>query len=676
MPWYSVGNLRKAWRYVKRDTRDDFVFDVIDHWDIRHNMDQIPADLSTRLREGQYYPTTILSITVPKNHHSFRPGTTIHPIDMMVLYAIIQQLAPQLDPHLQECVYAYRLNLRWQEHLFSIGLPFDELDKTEVPDELRAEFEKHDMALTSHAKVEVERVGSNWTIVDEEEEYFVRSENQTLNVYRWDKTQPLFTDRESSEEEEEELLEEDLERSENTGFPHDWFYNWLAFHEATQEASKTYDYVAITDITAYFENISHRTLFGGMRSILGDAYSDLLDQLCSILRYWDWAESSRKLDETGLPQGNNVSSFLSNLYLRDLDSRMLQVVKGDMSKYFRYVDDIRLYTSNESEAREALVELEKVLRTLGLHTQSAKTEIKTAAEVPDPEVEDWMKRLKNDQPDRVQSAKRFFDELDVLDSQFLSKFQRVYRRSLTVLGQEGDDSAIGVALTLFLNDPSNRILMKNFKYLRQFSTVFAYEDAICKRLTEETFTFDYHRAYLYRLAAHSRSDYEDLRILALEDALDDSQNWYVRVAALLYLSTCRLTGEDLAGVARIREGNTQVARAKYVTLCQYSGESLDGVLERLSYFSAPHQDYLRRYLFRLSHREESGNNVLAAVDRYDISRPLFIRHLHQLDLVKANEYLRPRFRTVIESKIEACQSDWPRLRARLEGIYDSFIENP
>jgi hypothetical protein len=227
-----------------------------------------------------------------------------------------------------------------------------------------------------------------------------------------------------------------------------------------------------------------------------------------------------------------------------------------------------------------------------------------------------------------------------------------------------------------VDNPSNRILVKNFKYLRQFSTVLAYEDAVYERLTRDAFTFDYHRAYLYRLAAHSRREHDELRALALEDAISDSEHWYVRVAALLCLCTCRLTGEELGRVARIGEGNTQVARAKYVTLCQYSGESLDGVLETLSYFGAPHQDYLRRYMFRLSHRDDSGNQVLTVVDRQDIRDPLFIRQLHWLDLVKANSSLRPRFRDIIESKIEACESEWPRLCARLEGIYDSFVENP
>lgn len=609
--WYSIDNLRKAWKYAKIDMKDDFVFDIIDHQDTKHNIDRVCRTLNVQLQQDQYYPAPILSVPVPKSDHSVRPGTTIPPIDLIILYAIAQQLAPPLDTTLSESVYAYRLNPR-----------------------------------------------------------------------REDGEQPLFGARESPEDAVQEgdaqQQTHDEEQMEETGFPYNWFQNWILFNQSTQSASEEFEHVALTDITAFFENISLRILFDQMLGLLGQEYRDLLDRLRGLLDYWDWATSAGKTTGKGLPQGNDVSSFLSNIYLRDLDQAMLDIVNGDTHKYYRYVDDIRLYTSNYSEACCGLVELEQTSRTLGLNVQTAKTEIKQATETFDPDVTEWMQHLQDEAEDKVERARTFFTEVfDSSDSDSVAKWQRVYWRSLTILGQANDDIAVPTVLNMFLDDPSVKMLRKNFKYLRRFTPVHYFEDAIYDRLSQEEFTFDYHQAYLYRLAAHSRGEYLSLKELALEKATDDSAHWFSRVGAFLFLSTCGLSPSELGRISQVSdEGNPQVVRAAYVTLCQHSGNELRTVLDRVSYFSAPRQDYFRRYFFQLFRSDEVGERVLVAVNRDRIENPFFIRCLHQLDLVKANRSLRPRFREVIEAKTQDCSEEWPRLKSRLQGIYDSFVENP
>jgi len=609
--WNSIDNLRKAWEYAKIDMKNDFVFDIIEHLDIKHNIEKVLRALHAQLQQGQYHPAPILSLPVPKNDHSFRPGTSIPPIDLIVLYATMQQLAPPLDKTLSECAYAYRLNPRRDE-----------------------------------------------------------------------RRQPLFSERESPEDglQDGDVQQQtnDEEQLEEIGFPYGWFQNWILFDQATQSASREFEYVAVTDITAFFENISLRILFDRMRE-LGPDYRDLLDRLRTLLDYWDWVASAEKTTGKGLPQGNDVSSFLLNIYLRDLDQAMLGVVDNDTNKYYRYMDDIRLYTSNESEARHALVELEHTLRTLGLNVQTAKTEIKPATATFDPDVTEWMPHLQRDADDRVERASTFITEIfDPSDRESVDKWQRVYLRSLTVLGEAMNDVAVPIALDMFLSDPSDKMLRKNFTYLRRFTPTYCFEDAIYDRLSQEEFTFDYHRTYLYRLAAHCRGENPALKELALEEAINGSADWFSRVGAFLLLSTCRLSPSELGRISQAiaNEGNTQVLRAAYVTLCQHSSTELGTVLDTVSYFGAPHQDYLRRYFFQLYRRDEVGERVLSAVSRESLENPFFIRFLHQLDLIKANQSLRPRFRGVLEEKLESCDENWPRLRSRLQGIYDAFVEHP
>ena len=595
------------------DMRDDFAFDVIDHQDISTNIDKVLSVLNSQLEQGQYFPAPLALVDVPKNYHSVRPGTVIPPADLIVLYAIAQQIAPALDAALSDCVYSYRLNPRRARP----GQPlFDALRSNEEPRD-------------EHAEVDAP-VG-------------------------------------------------DGDATAEIGFPYNWFANWLPFNRNIGAAAAQFEYVAVTDITAYFENISLDILLSRLRELLSEEYRVILDRLEDILRYWDWVICREKPRGTGLPQGNDVSSFLSNIYLRDVDEAMLEVVGDGTDKYHRYVDDMRLYTDSEAEGRRALVALEGRLRSLGLNTQSAKTKVQAASDTRDADVGHWMQRLEKDSTERGAAAREFLsDHFDHTDPEALERWQRVYLRSLTVLGEENDASAVAVSLHLFLHDPSAKMLWKNFRYLRRFAPDEPFEEAIRQELLDDSVVFEYHRAYLYRLAAYSRQHDPALLQLALADAAQPSVYWFRRVGALLYLSTSRLSAQELASLARtvVNEGSTQVARALYVVLCQQSGDELAWLLNTVSYFSDPHQEYLKRYFLRLVKDLDAGVGVLTAVRRDDLHSPFFIRNLHKLDLVKANNELRPRFREVLEEKLDTCREEWPRLRVRLEGIREAFIDSP
>ena len=120
--WFAVDNLRKAWQYARADMIDDFAFDVIRHQDIASSIDKVLAMLNSQLKQGRYFPAPLMLVDVPKNGHSVRPGTVIPPMDLIVLYAIAQNIAPALDRALSDRVYSYRLNphrARSRQPLFS-----------------------------------------------------------------------------------------------------------------------------------------------------------------------------------------------------------------------------------------------------------------------------------------------------------------------------------------------------------------------------------------------------------------------------------------------------------------------------------------------------------------------------------------------------------------------------
>ena len=140
--WFSEENLQKAFRYAMLDTKDDFVFDVLNHWDVRLNRDYLLKTLSSQLEYDQYSPSRLVEIEVPKNNYSVRPGSTVSLPDLVVLVAIVQVLAPHLDAKLLSCVYSYRLNPKREkkdEHLFVADKAKPE-QKKESPVETDDEF--------------------------------------------------------------------------------------------------------------------------------------------------------------------------------------------------------------------------------------------------------------------------------------------------------------------------------------------------------------------------------------------------------------------------------------------------------------------------------------------------------------------------------------------------------
>lgn len=68
-------------------------------------------------------------------------------------------------------------------YLFSVELDLNELSRNKLLEKLREQFREHDEDLTPQARIKEERIGKNWTIVDGDKQYFIRNENQTLNVY-------------------------------------------------------------------------------------------------------------------------------------------------------------------------------------------------------------------------------------------------------------------------------------------------------------------------------------------------------------------------------------------------------------------------------------------------------------------------------------------------------------
>ncbi|MCD9516607.1 RNA-directed DNA polymerase [Photobacterium carnosum] len=145
---------------------------------------------------------------------------------------------------------------------------------------------------------------------------------------------------------------------------------WKGFHNDAISAciDDKIDTILITDLTAYYDHIDVKKLILVVEDILGPAIVNedklVLNLLEQLLLSWS-------TDGFGIPQNLDTSSFLGSLYLYHVDKDIL----SQRFRYFRWVDDIKICTSNEKEAYSALHYLQKILSNNRLFISGAKTKI-------------------------------------------------------------------------------------------------------------------------------------------------------------------------------------------------------------------------------------------------------------------------------------------------------------
>lgn len=100
-----------------------------------------------------------------------------------------------------------------------------------------------------------------------------------------------------------------------------------------------------------------------------------MNLLFNFLEPWEVRTSYGRVHLRGIPQGNFVSSFLGNLFLLPLDLRFKDFEKEKEARYFRYMDDVRIFTKKLEDARLAVFTMDRELRRLHLNVQTAKTKI-------------------------------------------------------------------------------------------------------------------------------------------------------------------------------------------------------------------------------------------------------------------------------------------------------------
>lgn len=124
-----------------------------------------------------------------------------------------------------------------------------------------------------------------------------------------------------------------------------------------------------TDITGFFDSIPHYNLLEVLQdeSDLSDRTADLLGECLNV---WSGTRD-RPTPGVGIPQSVPTSSLLANLLLHELDN----AIKMDGMSYYRYMDDIRIYSNDRVRLEAALGKMDRYLKGHGLSINTKKTRI-------------------------------------------------------------------------------------------------------------------------------------------------------------------------------------------------------------------------------------------------------------------------------------------------------------
>jgi group II intron reverse transcriptase/maturase len=131
-----------------------------------------------------------------------------------------------------------------------------------------------------------------------------------------------------------------------------------------------YRWVLDADISGFFDNLSHQAIMRELSEVVADG--NILRLVEKFLRAGVMEGGKFQRTRVGTPQGGVASPLLANIALNVLDWHLHE----HGFRFVRYADDFVVLCESESQAKEALVLVERLLSDrLGLTLSPEKTKV-------------------------------------------------------------------------------------------------------------------------------------------------------------------------------------------------------------------------------------------------------------------------------------------------------------
>ena len=443
-----------------------------------------------------------------------------------------------------------------------------------------------------------------------------------------------------------------------------WYLAWPEFDLERIKLAKDrgYNYLTRTDIAAYFENIDLTVLDVQLRSIFPKD-TIIISLLMRILESWTRVTYSRIPVGRGIPQGNNVSSFLGNVYLIPLDRMLDRYCKRTGATWLRYVDDVDVYTKDYNTARDAIYVINDALRGLLLNLQGSKTDIISGDRLREEMDRKNMNAIENvwneikvlDTNDNGNSkkitsllnnlrpiARPFRSGLPKSIYQISNKNSRIIRRLMTVYGKCHRPYLKDVALASLGEPPELRMLQKSLRYLQQQR--YEYHDLIWERLIQllesDVLRLPYHAAAVIESLRWLHPDLPKLRITSriISIAKKRQKEWTVRQKSLELITTlpCSETTAETHAKNSLKHDHPFVRRAALVLLTRSEVEDVRNTITKVMFDPEPGVARLALHWNRYINDELFAKEEISRYLRGRKDDVTFVQHIPKLWLLRCS----------------------------------------
>lgn len=468
-----------------------------------------------------------------------------------------------------------------------------------------------------------------------------------------------------------------------------WYGQWPNFQQQSIYAyeKEGYNRLSVSDIAAYFENINLEIL----RDILLQELpkeQKLINLLIVILEHWVWKTHDGRLIGRGIPQGNSVSSFLANIYLLPLDRAFIKFSKKYDIKYFRYMDDVKIFSKEEATARRVIFQMNETLRHLHLNMQGSKTEILRNEEISE-EIDDerltktneyikafhGKKITKIEKKDFASKLKKEYKKIKSRKKTLKNKDLRLFRRIITGLTLLQEGALVKRLLLEIERNPDYKLMTNAARYLRFVPYRQIVKTKLFEFLKSPENIFVLQEALIFQIMRFLKIYDKNIIDYSKQLAKSKTKHWYVRVQAYLLVGQLPLSKKYLISLkARFDdEVNNEIRRAMIIPLCQLDEEALKAFHKTISFNPNPKISRLGIMLYDLRENKEGAikeiNNIFGTFNENKL-----IDNLYKIEVIKYHEDLRVKEILKSSLKVHMKKITRSHLKKRIDIILKSIEE--
>jgi hypothetical protein len=357
-----------------------------------------------------------------------------------------------------------------------------------------------------------------------------------------------------------------------------WYRLWPVFDENTRRIFQIekYRFLATSDIAAYFENIQLPILRDQLLKHLPNE-PELVNLMFLFLESWCDRTGDGRAHHRGIPQGNFVSSFLGNVFLIPLDEAFNKLEREYDIKYFRYMDDVRIFTKNREDARRCVLVMARILRSLHLNIQTAKTKIydEHQSEVSRLLIDERVDELSRLIADMQQKYRGSVIPLNIKESYLKSLSEiakkhspagqkllgarspleglslRAFNRWMTAHSLLESDAYVIRLLSEISKSADSKLTKKLIAAARRFPAKRVIESAVLKMIKERQIIFPHQQAECLRAIRYLSTITNETVKLCWQCVIEQTEDRYLRMEAAYLLSRTELSKDRIDKLTKI-----------------------------------------------------------------------------------------------------------------------------